>query len=290
MDIEQIKIAFLKAKQDVLSLGNELSNLRSEVSDINEDISRLKSEQSDFYNSFSGLSKDINDLKEMIRVLHEEMNNQKMHELSSSPIYIVQNQGKKQAITTDQQTNQHIFPTNTDNKTENPTVPQEIRGLNNQNMSISTGNEGVPTDQQTVRQTIRQTEISTNIPDLMKDFDSPEPNIETNIKEAKIILDSLDRLKKEIRSKFKRLTPQEMLVFSTIYQSEESDPENTTYRSISKRLKLSESSIRDYTLRIISKGIPLKKRKIDNKKVVLFISSELKKIATLSTIIQLRDL
>ena len=81
-----------------------------------------------------------------------------------------------------------------------------------------------------------------------------------------------------------------MTVFSSIYQSEEQDRDNTTYKQIANNLKLSESSIRDYVLKIIDKGIPIKKQKIDNKKVLLTISPELKKIATLSTIIQLRGL
>jgi DNA-binding Lrp family transcriptional regulator len=81
-----------------------------------------------------------------------------------------------------------------------------------------------------------------------------------------------------------------MAVFSSIYQLSEEDPENTTYKQIANNLRLSESSIREYVLKIIDKGIPLKKLKINNKMVVLAISNDLKKIATLSTIIQLREL
>ena len=114
--------------------------------------------------------------------------------------------------------------------------------------------------------------------------------MEKNIIEAHEILESLDALKKEIRLKFKRITQQEMLVFSTIYQLEEQDPNSVTYRQIALKLKLSESSIRDYVLRMINKGIPIKKHKINNKKLILSISPELKKIATLSTIIRLREL
>ncbi len=113
---------------------------------------------------------------------------------------------------------------------------------------------------------------------------------QTDRQTASEILDSLDKLKKEIRFKFKRITPQEMSVFSTIYQLEEQNPDHTNYKKISKTLKLSESSIRDYVQRMIHKGIPIKKKKIANKKVILSISPELKRIATLSTIIQLREL
>jgi len=173
--------------------------------------------------------------------------------------------------------------------TQTSTVPQEVGGLRTPNLGISIGNQGASTD----RQTDRQTDTSThNLPGIPPKSIEPnkEINIEKNIQQASEILDSLDRLKKEIRLKFKRITPQEMAVFSAIYQLEEQDPENTSYKQLSIILKLSESSVRDYVQRMMNKGIPIKKHKIANKKIILSISSELKKIATLSTIIQLREL
>ena len=80
-----------------------------------------------------------------------------------------------------------------------------------------------------------------------------------------------------------------MLIFSTLYQLEDENNE-VTYKILSQVLKLSESSIRDYVQRIINKGIPIKKEKPDNKKVILSISKDLKKIASLSTIIKLREI
>ena len=80
-----------------------------------------------------------------------------------------------------------------------------------------------------------------------------------------------------------------MLVFSTIYQFEEQKIEST-YKIISEKLELSQSSIRDYAQRIINKGIPIIKTKVDNKKIILSISQDLKKIASLSTILKLREL
>jgi len=157
------------------------------------------------------------------------------------------------------------------------TLPQEIRGLKSQNLGISTGNEGVPTD----RQTDQQTDISAQNP-----LKKPEKLAVDNAVE---ILDSLDNLKKEIRLKFKRLTEQEWLIFSTLYQIEEQTGP-TNYKTLSERLKLTESSIRDYIGRLIKKGIPVEKNKINNKSIQLSISKNLKKIASLSTIIQLRDL
>ena len=104
------------------------------------------------------------------------------------------------------------------------------------------------------------------------------------------MLDSLDAVRKEVRLKFKQITNQEMMVFSTIYQLEESTPEGVEYRQIAQKLGLSESSIRDYAQKLISKGIPVDKIKLNNKKILLKISSKLKNIAPLDTLIKLREL
>ncbi len=221
--------------------------LQSEVSQIKSDISEIKKILFELYNS--------------LNIIKYEKN-----------------------VPTDRQTFQQTNPTHSVIPTDNPTVPQELKGLKSPNLSISIGNEGVPTDRQTDRQTDQQTQKSLISP--LQTISS----VESNILEASEILNSLDRLKREIRLKFKQLTSQEMIVFSTIYQLEEKDPQNTTYNQIASILHLSESSIRDYVLKMIKKGIPIKKHKINNRKVVLFISNELKKIATLSTILQLREL
>ncbi|MAG50956.1 hypothetical protein CL621_04965 [archaeon] len=233
MKEEQIKQAFSKVKQDISFLSEEISNIKTETQEI----------------------------KTLIKGLHEELNNQKLHE-------IAQNQTS---------TLRHI--TSTDPATS--TVPQEIEGLNSPNLGISIGNQGASTDRQTLRQTDRQQE---------NEGISPVSSIESNIQKASDILDSLDQLKKEIRLKFKRITAQEMSVFSTIYLLEEQNKQPTTYRETALKLGLSESSIRDYVQRMINKGIPVKKQRVNNRQILLSISKELKKIATLSTIIKLRAL
>ena len=81
-----------------------------------------------------------------------------------------------------------------------------------------------------------------------------------------------------------------MLVFSTLYQLEEQGELGIDYRKIALKLSLSESSIRDYVQRLVNKGIPIIKTKQNNKKITLVISKDLKKIASLSTILRLREL
>ena len=103
------------------------------------------------------------------------------------------------------------------------------------------------------------------------------------------ILNSLDSLKKEIRLKFKHLTEQELAVFSAIYEFDD-EIGFSDYKSLSLKLNLTESSIRDYVGRLVKKGIPVEKRKIRNKNIKLNISQNLKNIASLQTILSLRDI
>ena len=154
-------------------------------------------------------------------------------------------------------------------KTPIPTDNWLFKALNVQKKVISIGNQGVPTDRQTNQQTDRQRENAIN--------------------KASFLLESLDSLKQEIKSKFKKLTEKELLIFATIYQLEE-EGFAVNYKLLSERLSLTESSIRDYVRRLLFKGIPIEKSKENNKEIFLSISKELKKIASLSTIIHLRDL
>ena len=284
MKEEKLKEAFLRIKEDMLSLGKEISEIRKEFLETNH------------------LMKQIN----------EEIIQWKLQKIAETPL--------KQTSTHPEKTSTHPATS-----THTSTHPKEIEGLKTPNLDISIGNEGVSTDKQTDRQTVRHIQNTSNMPILAtteqedstqeqedvvpnieeqnaeqtqeKFTDPPTDQIETlqekpikqHISEASEILDSLDNIKKEIRKKFKRITRQEMLVFSTIYQLEEQDPE-IDYKKLAMRLGLSQSSIRDYVQRIIAKGIPVDKEKLNNKKIFLHISPDLKKIATLQTIIKLREI
>jgi len=166
-----------------------------------------------------------------------------------------------------------------DNSTHN-TPSNGLKGLN---LPFSIGNEGVSTDRQTDRQTDNDPKISSG------KFEKIEKIEENSIKNAVEMLDSLDNIKKQIRLRFKKLTPQEFSVFTTIYQCAE-EKGYCDYFSLSKKLGLSESSIRDYVGRIIKKGVPLDKKKINNKNISLSIPDDLRRVASLPTILQLREL
>jgi len=231
--------------------------------DIQDDL--VKSAFFKVKNDINFLNEEILNLKIVISDLKEFLS-----KLDKNQRYLLD------SITTIQQ----IKPTESINPTHNPTVPQEIEGLKSHNFNFSIGNKGVPTDRQTDSQTVNQTHF------LEK---KEQKGIDHNLKEASEILHSLDNLRREIRLKFKQLTPQEMLVFSTIYQLEEQYPDGISYAAVAQKINLTESSIRDYVHRMIHKGISLTKEKVNNKKILLKVAPELRKLATLSTIMMLRE-
>ncbi|MEK6898876.1 MAG: hypothetical protein AABW79_02145 [Nanoarchaeota archaeon] len=222
---------------------------------IKEAFSKVKQDMDYLKFELEDLKQQISDLKDSI------LNNQ-----SNQPTEVPTQHPSNQS-------NQHITPTH--NLTE--LSKQAQYGLISPNSSFSTGNEGVPTNQPTNQQTnqhIGNRGVSTRI---------------DNLQRASEILNSLDDLKKEVRIKFKKLTDQEMVIFSAIYTFDELK-QNPDYSLLAKHLNLTEISIRDYVRKIISKGIPLDKTKENNKKITLSIPSELKRIATLQTILQLREI
>jgi len=250
IDEEGIKRAFDKVKIDIFTLGNEISQLKTTILELKAQLNAINESLDKLKISF---------------LINKETNKGTINYQTVNPTDIPTDEPKK--------------PTNSAIPTDTPTVPMEIKGLKYQNFGISTGNHGVPTDKPTDRQTNQQT-----------DELGEERPLTKHIQDASMILNSLDSLKKEIRLKFKQITQQEMLIFSTIYQLEEQFPEGVEYKQIARKLKLSESSIRDYTKKLINKGVPINKIKLNNKKILLKISPELKNIASLETLLRLREI
>jgi len=254
--MESIKEAFSKVKQDINLLFSELSLIREELKQTRDLMIELgeivKQQQDSIFHSVKNLSPT-----------DRQTNQQTDKQLSNNP-------GNFPTQNFYNPTNQHIIPTH----------PAHFTPLNTQNQVVSIGNEGVPTDRQTNQQTNQQTHESSHNP--INNSNGPFNN-------AIEALDSLDSVKKEIRLKFKRLTDQEMSVFSLIYQISENGG-FTDYRELSQKLNLTESSIRDYIGRLIKKGIPIEKKKINNKNIQLSISPNLKKVVSLQTLLQLREI
>jgi len=267
---EAIKEAFAKAKQDIFNLSSQIESLKREIQSLKEIVKASQNHPAD------------------------RPTDNSTHPTTENP-----------AHKPDNQTIQHINTAEKDPSTDNPAHNQGLYALKTQFPDFSTGNRGVPADRQTDQQTdnkhldIELNEpLSPKMPSKIQHINTqttqqPTPkNLEKEQKPLEFVsnlLESLDSIKKDLRQKFKRLTQQEMAVFSAIYQLEE-EGFVVDYPLISQKLGLTESSIRDYIQRLIKKGVPLIKNKENNKKILLSISSELKKIASLNTIIQLREL
>ncbi|HEY9705140.1 MAG TPA: HTH domain-containing protein [Allocoleopsis sp.] len=203
--------------------------------------------------AFAKAKQDISLLRQELEILKLEIA-QLRSSLSINPTPLSSNQ-----------TNKHNYPTN---------IPTDIQ-LNELNVQSSIGNEGVPTNKQTNQQTNQQTNLSLN--------DKIHRKIDLTH-----AIETFDSLKEQLRSKFSSLTRQEMSVFVAIYILEE-QKKTVDYATIANHLGLTETSIRDYILKMTKKGIPLIKTKQNNKKIILSVDPSLKKIAPLSSLFALRE-
>jgi len=97
----------------------------------------------------------------------------------------------------------------------------------------------------------------------------------------------MNTLKADLKAKFKSLTGQEFYIFSVLYTVEKSQ-ETVTYSDLAMKTHLTSSSIRDYIQRIIRKGIPITKEKMNNKITLLKVPQELRNLATLDNLMRLR--
>ncbi|MFH1238026.1 MAG: helix-turn-helix domain-containing protein [archaeon] len=212
------------------------------------------------------IKKAFSKIKEDITILKEEVSNLQVQ------IGEIKNFQTNNLIQTNKQTHQ---------QTHNPYLNSNFT----HKTQSSIGNRGVPTDKQTHQQTDKHIQNSpeNKLNELLKDPIS-------EFKRANEILTSLDNIKNGIRLQFKSLTPQEMMVFGVLYSLEGQKVENISYKVIATQLNLSESSIRDYINKLIKKHIPIEKIRQNNKTILLKISQDLKNVATLDTIIHLREL
>ena len=245
--------------------------------------------------AFQKVKEDMNSLHEQLNHISKELNELKRTLSQTDKPTNIQTDGiQYQTQPPTYQTDAQAIQTNA----ETAQSKQPIGGPESKDLIISTGNRGVQTDRQTNRQTDRQPynsnyqpasqPIPTSLPQkFVLNQVSSDPI--GQIEKVTEIINSLDALKKDLRKQFKLLTSQEMLVFSAIYQLT-SQKLDVDYSILSKKINLSESSIRDYVQKIIKKGIPLEKTRENNKRILLTIPPEFKRMASLETIISLREL
>lgn len=325
--MDPIKESFQKVKGDIYSLKNELDDIKKELNEIQTSILTLIKTTSN--QNFSQDSHQFNQLKylQQPRQTNRQTDNQFDRHFDRSfnsfnastdqqtdrqiqqTIRQAQNQTYNPAQNTQNSAIRQINQTERSLSTHNSTDILPFKSLKRQDIPFSIGNRGVSTD----RQTDQQTDTSTgnrgvipskgfrentqnlnlsSIPSNLTPFSLssvPQSKEVRTILPTTLLLDQLDSLKKEIRLKVKRLTPQEMLVLSSIYQLEDQGY-LVDYPLLSSKLSLSQSSIRDYIQRIINKGFSLSKEKVNNKQVILHITDEFRQLVSLDTLIKLREL
>lgn len=274
-----IKEAFERVKLDMYYLNENLISLSREVSDLREQLNKIELQPKSSQKIESAEPKKGVEKERLPTAFNFNFKNYSPEKYVLN--FVLDN---KTDISTG---NEGVKTNSTDIQTDNLV----FKPLNDQIYAISTGNEGVKTDRQTHRQTdIFQLKSSDNQKESFREeVLNSQATKENSLMETEEILNSLDSLKKDLRLKFKRLTDQELLVFSTIYQLEEQFG-YSDYKMLSKKLKLTESSIRDYVKRLLSKRIPLEKKKVNNKEINLFVSPNLKKILPLDSLLRLVNL
>ncbi len=269
--MDLIKEAFTKIKNDINILRNEINTINNEVKNISTEQIQTDT-----------IMQQIGALREQIDSL---LNKQSIVKQTNI-------QEKNPTIPTQNISSISISPTILTQEQILEEEKGDLGGLKYQNRNLSIGNGGVPTNTPTNTPTNQHRNIS--IPNNQKDTKTINNkeylNLPTSFERASQILESLDDIKKDIRKTFKQLTNQEMMVFSTLYTYNEQRIEEITYKMIANTLKLSESSIRDYINRLIKKGIPIEKRRLNNKKIILNVSTNLLEVTNLSTITRLRNL
>lgn len=237
--------------------------------------------------AFSKVKQDISSLQSEFSLIKSQL--QEILDLTRT----LDRQTIRQSNTTESPTQQTDNTSSTHSSTDNLPLEASKPPIS----PFSTGNEGVSTDRQTDRQTDNSTgNEGVSLQKFAQTHNKNNPNITRSLQEKRTksqeiseFLESLDDLKKDLRNQIKKLTNQEMAVFATIYQLEEQGF-SVDYSLISQKLNISESSIRDYTLRIIRKGIPLDKFRENNKKIYLSIPKSLRSIAPLQTLLKLREI
>ena len=86
-------------------------------------------------------------------------------------------------------------------------------------------------------------------------------------------LSKFQGFKQDFDKIFSSVSRQEFLTFLTIYQLEE-EFNNVSYLDVAKKLNLTEGCIRTYVSSLLKKGLPLMKKKYNNRQVFLYISPE----------------
>lgn len=242
MDEERLKEAFEKIKIEMIFLKNEVIFLKKDIENLKKDFSEKN----------NSLSLVLNQLNQEIISLTDVMK-----ELAKRDLYINSN------------------TSSTDLQYSN-TSSSKFEGIKPY-LAFSKGNEGVPTHPQHIhnKPTDNPTDDFTNKLQHIQQMNSPSESPKMSIKEL------VASMKSDLKAKFKALTKQEFYVFSVLFSLEQELKRPVSYKTLAVKANLTSSTIRDYIGRLIARGIPIVKEKVNNKEIFVGISEDLRNLASL---------
>lgn len=175
---------------------------------------------------------------------------------------------------------------------------------------ISTGNEGVNQsinhliNQSLINQSLNHTPLSTDLEysseleDLPFTVEKPlekEP-VEDKKPEKQLDLGTITSkkpidqeisfFKNNLNRLFSSLSKQELKVFLSLYQLDE-ETTNISYLDLAAKLSLSEPCIRGYISCLIRKGLPIIRKKLNNRRTILTLSKDFKSLSLKQKLISL---
>ncbi|MBM3230565.1 hypothetical protein FJZ22_02845 [Candidatus Pacearchaeota archaeon] len=164
-----------------------------------------------------------------------------------------------------------------------PTDLYQKEVLTEQYKQVSTGNEGVPTNQQINKPTNQYTGNE----GVFTQEQNPTQE-KKDLTELESIVSSYQEVQKKLKHQIKTLTKQEFTVYATIYQLQ-LEGNTVDYPLLAQRVHLSEISAREYVLKLLKKGVPLVKTKQNNKKIILSIPLAMTQSASLPALVALYE-
>ena len=257
---ETTKTSFRKVKYHILALERAIKEEREFVIKQNKAILHLKSE--------------IELLTGEFRELREEMNT------------LIGSIGNKGVINNHQQSSTTIINNQQSTSQQSSTINSQLE--QKKDFAEPVFIEEAPEIKQMHEEAKRVQELGRNQGKDLHSVDS------SNGKNAQISQEvpqqrPLSDIKKDLEDKFRYLTDREFSVFMAVYQLEEQLLDGiVNYADVAKMLNISEMTVRGYANSLISKQIPLEKRRLYNRKVALCIPIEFRELNLASFLLTLR--
>jgi len=273
---ENIKTSFERVREEMNLFFSAINDLKQEIQEIKNELTTIKQEIHDPNHELSKLREELNELRyEQLtkNALKESKFELKPPEILNNPIkpnFMPEISSGNRGVST-----LRHFDTQTDNT---PSFPLDGK---------SSEVQITPADTSTQTSTHTQ-----HIPEKLRHFDT---NFDTSThkseQKTKIsdLTNLMDSLRSDLKRKFLSLTKQEFYIFSILFTLDKTQ-NPVTYQNLAVRTGLTSSSIRDYISRIIQKGVPILKEKVNNRLTVLKIPPELRNLATLDNLMRIRGL